>query len=104
MLDSSGLKGTLKVTVPFLPKYTHNQFRTTPTTSGTTTIGAKIVRSNETKYSTPRVDGYGFSFLLDGDSVLIRLAYVLNLARVAGVKLEYYDANDKPLTIPTIFE
>lgn len=61
--------------------------------------GAPIVRTDDLGRIQPRVDGYSFPFVINGNILFLRLAFMMELVRAAGIKLSFYDNFDKKIKI-----
>lgn len=78
----------------WIPTYSHDPNETNPLDSSDT-LGSTIVRSDN--LAVPRDDGFSFPLYFGGDSNLIRLRWVVDLVRAAGVEVKFYDENDKEI-------
>lgn len=86
----------------FVPDHNHDPFRVS-NIDPNEVIGVPIVRTERVGLTLPRRDGYSFSAFLPGNALLIRLAWLLQQVRAAGVQVTFYDENDKVIQIPVIF-
>ena len=88
-------RGVLTFERSFIPEYAHDVYKVSDIDG--TIVGVPVVRSD--KLAIPRKDGYSFPFYLGGNAVLMRLQYLLNLVRAAGVQVEIFDIFDNLLDI-----
>lgn len=88
-------RGFLRFERGYVPVHSHDPNKVSSLDGSV--IGVDLVRSDKT--TIPRKDGYSFPFYLGGNAALMRLRYLLDQVRAAGVTVEFYDANDSLLVL-----
>lgn len=86
-------RGSLVFDQGWSPSYSHDIFRVSNFNSATV-IGVSVVRTGAIAESLPLKNGYSFSAFLSGNALLLRLAYLLEQVRAAGVEVRLYDEHD----------
>ena len=86
----------------FIPDNSHDMFKMS-NIDPSVVLGSKVVRTSSLTDSYPRKDGYSFSALLPGNALLMRLAWLIEQVRAAGVHVTFYDTKDRVTEIPALF-
>lgn len=85
----------------FSPQGSHNPFAVS-NIDGTTVTGVNIIRTGILANALARSDGFSFTFFLDGNSVLMRLIWLLDQVVAAGIKIDLYDDKDRKISLPAL--
>jgi hypothetical protein len=87
----------------FIPDNSHDPFKVS-NIDPSVVLGIAVVNtSTELSDSLPRRDGFSFSALLNGNALLMRLAWLIEQVRAAGVHVTFYDEKDRVMDIPVFF-
>jgi len=87
----------------FIPDFSHDAFKVS-NIDPSVVLGVSIVKTSTLTDSQPRRDGFSFSALLDGNALLMRLAWLIEQVRAAGVHVTFYDEKDRVIEIPVLFK
>lgn len=91
-------RGSLVFDKGWVPTNTHNPFLLSNIDSSVQ-VGTQVIRTASIGDTQPRKDGYSFSFILSGNTILIRLAYLIEQVRASGVEVVFYDDKDKEINL-----
>jgi len=82
----------------YIPEHEHYPFKMS-NVYPSVVLGSSIIRTASLGVTQPRIDGFSFPFVLNGSILFLRLSFVMDIVRAAGVKVEFYDHNDKKINV-----